>query len=161
MNCPIAGALEAVGEWWTLLIIRDAWMGVTRFEEFQARTGIARNVLSTRLDHLVEHEILRRDPYDQARGRYDYRLTDKGLELWPILIALRAWGDRWVFGPGNEPFLIMHNDCGELTEPSLVCSSCGRPVHGVDLTPLPGPGIDLTKLPTSAFPLPDEAAAAP
>lgn len=94
MNCSVAQTLEVVGEWWTLLIIRDALFGVTRFDDFSTRLGIARNVLTQRLDTLVEHGILIRDPYQDNPVRYDYRLTDKGRDLWTVINALRQWGDK-------------------------------------------------------------------
>src|SRR4051794_17159634 len=101
MTCSIARSLEVIGEWWTLLILRDAFLGVTRFEEFQERSGIARNILSARLDTLVEHGVLERHCYDEARSRYDYVLTDKGKALWPVLVTIRQWGDEWEVGNRN------------------------------------------------------------
>ena len=105
MHCSIAQSLEIVGEWWTLLILRDAFLGVRRFDDFVERLGISRNVLTNRLDTLVAAGILERRPYDEARGRYDYLLTDKGRALWPVMTALRQWGDEWIYGTGNEPLL--------------------------------------------------------
>jgi DNA-binding HxlR family transcriptional regulator len=102
MNCSIAQALEVVGEWWTILILREAFLGVTRFDDFQRRLGIARNVLSVRLDSLVRHGVLDRRPYEPARGRVDYVLTDKGRALWPVLVTLRQWGDEWLTGEGGD-----------------------------------------------------------
>jgi DNA-binding HxlR family transcriptional regulator len=98
MNCGIAQALEVVGEWWTLLIIRDAVLGTTRFEEFHDRLGISRNILSARLDSLVAAGVMERATYEEARGRSDYVLTEKGRALRPVLAALRQWGDEWVLG---------------------------------------------------------------
>ena len=98
MHCSIAQSLEIVGEWWTLLILRDAFLGVRRFEDFVSRLGIARNVLTNRLDTLVEAEVLERRAYDEPRGRYDYVLTEKGRALWPVMTALRQWGDEWIVG---------------------------------------------------------------
>src|SRR6478752_4646818 len=98
MNCSIARSLEVIGEWWTLLILRDAFFGVTRFEVFQERLGIARNVLAARLDALVDHGVFERRCYDEARSRFDYVLTDKGKALWPVLVTIRQWGDEWISG---------------------------------------------------------------
>src|SRR6266508_5299643 len=92
MNCSVARALEIVGEWWSLLSVRDALVGVTRFEEFQQRLGIARNILAARLDTLVAAGVLERRLYDEARERYDYVLSDKGRALWPVVMTLRRWG---------------------------------------------------------------------
>jgi DNA-binding HxlR family transcriptional regulator len=102
MNCSIAETLELVGEWWTLLIVRDVFLGVRRFDDFVERLGISRNVLTDRLDKLVAAEILERRPYDAGRGRYDYLLTERGRALWPVLTALRQWGDEWLLGEGND-----------------------------------------------------------
>src|SRR5688572_8693998 len=96
MHCPIAQSLEVIGEWWTLLILRDCFLGVSRFEDFVDRLGIARNVLTDRLDTLVDAGVLRRRPYDEARSRHDYLLTEKGRALWPVMTALRQWGDEWI-----------------------------------------------------------------
>ncbi|MET0738904.1 MAG: helix-turn-helix domain-containing protein, partial [Acidimicrobiales bacterium] len=95
MQCSVAQALEVVGEWWSFLIIRDAFLGVNRFGQFQDRLGIARNVLSTRLDALVEHGVLKRVAYQDNPVRHEYKLTEKGRDLWLSLTALREWGDRW------------------------------------------------------------------
>lgn len=92
MNCSVAQSLEIVGEWWTLLIIRDAFFGVTRFDAFSERLGIARNVLTQRLETLVEHGVFTKEPYQDKPVRYDYRLTEKGRDLWLVLTALRQWG---------------------------------------------------------------------
>ena len=92
MNCSIAQSLEVIGEWWTLLILRDAFLGVRRFDDFVERLGISRNVLTNRLETLVAAGVLERRPYDEARGRFDYVLTDKGRALWPVMTALRSSG---------------------------------------------------------------------
>src|SRR4051794_24005340 len=125
MRCSIAQSLEVVGEWWTLLILRDAFLGVRRFDDFVERLGISRNILTDRLDTLVGSGIMERRPYDAARGRFDYVLTDKGRALWPVLTALRQWGDEWVYGAGNEPLVIEHRGCGCLTTARMTCSECG------------------------------------
>ncbi len=140
MNCSVAQTLEIVGEWWTLLIIRDAFLGIRRFDEFVDRLGIARNVLTNRLDTLVEHGILRRRPYDEGRGRYDYLLTDKGRDLWPVLTALRQWGDEWITGTGNEPVLLEHTTCDHLTRAVMVCDHCDQPLDARAVRAVPGPG---------------------
>src|SRR4051812_23918552 len=126
MNCSVARSLEVIGEWWTLLILRDAFFGVTRFEEFQERLGIARNILTTRLDTLVESGVMERRCYDEARGRNDYVLTKKGKALWPVLVTLRQWGDEWVTGKGKEPVQLRHTTCDHRTRAELACSHCGE-----------------------------------
>jgi len=140
MNCSVAQALEIVGEWWTLLIVRDAFLGVRRFDDFVERLGISRNILTNRLDTLVDAEILARRPYDESRGRYDYVLTDKGRALWPVLTAIRQWGDEWIVGDGNEPLVVRHRDCGEITHATMICDSCGEPLAAGDVRAERGPG---------------------
>jgi DNA-binding HxlR family transcriptional regulator len=151
MNCSIAQSLEVLGEWWTLLVVRDAFFGVTRFDEFQSRLGIARNILSARLDTLVEAGVMERRSYDEPRGRSDYVLTAKGRALWPVVVALREWGDTWIAGEGNEPVQTVHKRCGSRITTRHVCSECGEPLELKDLGVAPGPGLhDETLLPASA-----------
>ncbi|MEZ5217909.1 MAG: helix-turn-helix domain-containing protein [Ilumatobacteraceae bacterium] len=126
MNCSIAQSLEIVGEWWTLLILRDVFLGIRRFDDFVERLGISRNVLTTRLQTLIDAGVLRREAYDEARGRYDYFLTDKGRALWPVMTALRQWGDEWVVGAGNEPVLVEHKTCGHVATGVFTCDHCGE-----------------------------------
>ncbi len=140
MHCSIAQSLELVGEWWTLLILRDAFLGVRRFEDFVQRLGISRNVLTIRLERLVAAGILKRRAYDEGRGRYDYLLTDKGRALWPVMTALRQWGDEWIYGDGNEPLLIEHRSCGCITTAQMTCSACGEALDPRSVRAVPGPG---------------------
>lgn len=139
MNCSIAQTLEIVGEWWSILIIRDCMLGVTRFDDFQASLGIARNVLTDRLNALVARGILARVPYQEHPERYDYRLTEKGRDLWPILTALRQWGDRWE-APHGPPLVIEHKACGHQALMVPTCSACGEPMDARSVRALPGPG---------------------
>ena len=140
MNCSVARSLDLIGEWWTLLIVREAFLGVRRFDDFVARLGIARNVLTNRLDTLVEGGILERRLYDEGRGRFDYLLTDMGRALWPVMVALRQWGDEWILGEGNEPLLLEHRDCGHVTTAHLVCDACGDALDARSVRAVPGPG---------------------
>ncbi len=146
MNCSVARSLEIVGEWWTLLILRDAFLGVTRFDDLQRRLGIARNVLTARLDRLVAHDILERRVYDEARDRADYRLTAKGRALWPVLTALRQWGDEWLYDD-QPPLLLEHRSCGNHTHATMACDSCGEPLSLTDLRLVPGPAATGDELP--------------
>ena len=146
MHCSIAQSLEIVGEWWTLLILRDAFLGVRRFEDFVERLGISRNVLTNRLDTLVATGILERRPYDEARGRHEYVLTDKGRALWPVMTALRQWGDEWIYGDGNEPLLIEHRSCGHVTTGQMTCSACGEALDVRSVRAVPGPGATTDEL---------------
>lgn len=147
MNCSVAGALEILGEWWTMLIVRDAFMGVRRFEDFQRRLGIARNVLTTRLQKLVASGILERRRYQERPERFEYRLTAKGLDLYPILVSLLQWGDRWAPAEGGPPVLLVHRDCGQVSSPYLVCDHCGEPIDPRRVDPVAGPGHDAAKDP--------------
>lgn len=140
MNCSVAQALKIIGEWWTLLILRDCFLGIRRFEDFVERLGISRNVLTTRLETLVNAGILERRPYDDARNRYDYVLTEKGRALWPTLTALRQWGDEWIVGAGNEPLLLEHRDHGHRATGQMTCADCGEPLDARSVRVIPGPG---------------------
>lgn len=144
MECSIARSVDVIGEWWTPLILRDAMLGVTRFEDFQRGLGIARNILTKRLDRLVEEGLLERVPYDEARGRSDYRLTEKGEDLWAVFVMIRQWGDKWVVGNGSEFALLEHRTCGNRTTAHLVCDQCGEELHRGDLRVVPGPGAVAT-----------------
>jgi DNA-binding HxlR family transcriptional regulator len=138
MNCSVAQTLEIIGEWWTLLILRDCFLGIRRFDDFVERLGISRNVLTNRLETLVEAGLLERRPYDEARGRYDYVLTEKGRAVWPVLVALRQWGDEWLLGAGNEPLLLEHH--GHATTARMTCDVCGEPLDARAVRAVPGPG---------------------
>jgi DNA-binding HxlR family transcriptional regulator len=140
-NCSIARTLELIGERWTLLIIRDVFNGIRRFEDFQARNGIARNVLSARLTRLVDEGILEKVPYQDRPVRFEYRLTEKGIALWPVLVTLLKWGDTYTataeLGP---PVVIEHKDCGGQVTNHLTCDRCGQPLTPRDVKLRPGPG---------------------
>jgi DNA-binding HxlR family transcriptional regulator len=139
--CSIAKALEVIGERWSLLIVRDVMNGHRRFDELQKGLGIARNVLATRLQGLVEEDILERRAYQQNPERYEYFLTEKGLDLWPALIALLAWGDRHSPTPEGPPMLIVHKECGGPVNDRGTCEACGKVLHARDARALPGPGM--------------------
>jgi DNA-binding HxlR family transcriptional regulator len=139
MHCSVAQCLEVVGEWWSLLIVRDALFGVTRFDEFQERLGISRNVLNQRLACLVDAGVLAKVPYSEHPPRYDYRLTDKGRDLWPVLTTMRQWGDNYA-APNGPPIQVSHKHCGEIAQAQLICSHCGEPIGPRDLRAIPGPG---------------------
>jgi DNA-binding HxlR family transcriptional regulator len=139
MDCSVAQCLEVVGEWWSLLIVRDCFLGVSRFDEFQRRLGISRNVLHQRLERLVAAGILERVPYSVHPPRDEYRLTDKGRDLWPVVNAMRQWGDRHA-APKGAPLRLVHRSCGEVADPALVCSACGEPVTSRDVRAVAGEG---------------------
>lgn len=140
MNCSVAQTLEVVGEWWSMLVVREAFFGVRRFEEFVERLGIARNVLTARLQSLVESGVFERRQYEERPPRFEYRLTGKGRDLWPILISLRQWGDRWATGAAGPPVVLGHTACGELVEARLTCSQCGEQLEPQGVWIELGPG---------------------
>jgi DNA-binding HxlR family transcriptional regulator len=140
MSCSIARTLELVGEWWTPLIIRDVYLGLTRFERMQRNLGVSRKVLAQRLDALIENGLLERRAYQQRPVRHEYVLTEKGRELAPVLMALMAWGDRWTAGEQGPPMRLRHDVCGEWTTPSVTCSECGGALTAEEVTVAPGPG---------------------
>jgi DNA-binding HxlR family transcriptional regulator len=132
-DCSIARALAVVGDRWTMLILREAFHRTRRFDDFQRRTGAPRPVLSERLRTLVDNEVLRRVPYGNHPGRFEYRLTQKGIDLYPVLVALQGWGDRW-FADGEEPPVgLRHRDCGAVVNPELACPSCGEWIGARDM----------------------------
>jgi DNA-binding HxlR family transcriptional regulator len=138
-NCSIARALELVGERWTMLIVRDAFLGVRRFDDFERSLGLSRGILSDRLGRLVAAGILERRQYGERPPRYEYRLTDKGRDLWPVTIGLLKWGDRYYAHHG-KPRLVVHRGCGgEVTE-RLRCAKCGADLGPRDVEARPGPG---------------------
>ena len=125
MNCSVAQCLEVVGEWWSLLIVGEAFLGVGRFDDFQARLGISRNVLNQRLGRLVEHGVFRRVQYQEHPPRSEYQLTDKGHDLWGVVNAMRQWGDAWA-APDGPPVEIVHLGCGQISQALPTCSHCGE-----------------------------------
>ena len=139
--CSIAKSLEVIGERWSLLIVRDVMNGNRRFGEIQASLGIARNVLSARLQGLVDEDILERRAYQESPPRDEYFLTEKGLDLWPALIALMHWGDRYSAGPEGPPRLIVHKECGGEINDRGICEACGEVLHARDARQIPGPGL--------------------
>lgn len=140
--CSIARTVDVIGDPWTPLILRDEMFGVTRFETFHRRLGIPRVTLVARLDHLVTNGVLERRTYDEARGRHDYVLTRKGVELWHALTALRQWGDRWLTEEDERPLELVHAVCGRHATVEPSCSACGEPMHPRDLRLVPGPGYE-------------------
>jgi DNA-binding HxlR family transcriptional regulator len=144
--CSIAKALEVVGERWSLLIVRDVMNGRRRFDELQDGLGIARNVLSARLQRLVDEDILERRVYQSNPERYEYFLTEKGLDLWPALVALLAWGDRHSPNPAGPPMLIVHKECGGRVNDRGTCETCGEVLNARDARAFPGPGLETLAL---------------
>jgi DNA-binding HxlR family transcriptional regulator len=141
-NCAIGSAVAVIGERPTFLVLREAFNGVRRFADMQHRTGIPRQVLSDRLAHLVQEGLLRKVPYQDSgqRSRYEYRLTAKGLDLYPVLVGLMQWGDTYAAGPDGPPVVLRHRDCGQPVHLQLSCQAGHVLESARDVTPVPGPG---------------------
>jgi DNA-binding HxlR family transcriptional regulator len=136
--CSVAATLEVVGDPWTLLILRDAFAGVSRFEQWQEHLGVARNVLAARLKALVSHGVLERRPYSEHPPRFEYVLTAKGRDLSPVLLTLAAWGDRHVYGGLGGPTQYTHKNCGQRFSARLMCEACGEAIGPGSLTRVQG-----------------------
>jgi DNA-binding HxlR family transcriptional regulator len=139
-DCSAAYTLELIGERWTLLVIRDIFAGFRRFDQIQEDLGVARNVLATRLERLVDEGILERRPYSESPPRHEYFLTEKGIDLWPILVTMMRWGDRHGDWPDGAPLVIRHKDCGGEMDDHFTCERCGERLNARDAYALPGPG---------------------
>ncbi|WP_239118005.1 winged helix-turn-helix transcriptional regulator [Sphaerisporangium melleum] len=144
-NCSIERTLAILGEKWTFLVLREAFRGVRRFEDMQAGTHAPRQVLSARLTRLVEEGLLRKVPYREpgSRGRHEYRLTQKGLDLYPIMVSLMHWGDRHTADPDGPPVLLTHRDCGAPVELHMRCTEGHEVSSAREVSPRPGPGARL------------------
>lgn len=141
-NCTIARAMEILGERWTVVVLRDVFSGIRRFDDMRRRTRIPRQVLTDRLAMLVEQGVLRREPYQEpgARVRHEYRLTTKGLDLWPVLVAVLEWGDRYLADPEGAPVTAAHRDCGAEVRVVLRCADGHEVAVPREMTARPGPG---------------------
>lgn len=143
MTCSIARTLDVIGEPWSPLILRNVYVGITRFEQLQQDLGISRKVLAERLRRLVETGVLERREYSSRPPRHEYALTTKGAELCDLLLVMVRWGDRWLAGEAGPPVLYRHHACGEISHVELHCSECDRPMRATDIDVLPGPGSDV------------------
>src|SRR2546430_2676120 len=142
MACSIARTLEVAGEPWSPLIIRDVWVGTTRFDDIQRGLGISRKVLAERLPGPQARGVRERRPYWERPPPHESALTQKGHELGEVLMAMTAWGDRWTAGEAGPPVLLRHRTCGELTHAEVRCARCGEPLHAGDIDFEPGPGVE-------------------
>ena len=133
-DCSVARTLSVIGERWTMLVLREAFMRTRRFDDFQRATGAPRPVLSARLAALVAEGVLERVPYGSHRARYEYRLTEKGLDLYPVIVSLLAWGDRWMADDTGPPVELRHKGCGAVMHPELACPECGEWLAARDVT---------------------------
>lgn len=139
LPCSIARSLEIIGDRWTILILRDAFRGIRRFDDFRRDLEIARPVLSDRLRKLVEAGVLTKVPYQEHPVRHEYRLTRMGIELSPALVALMRWGDDWLSG-GQPPTVLVHDECGSPLEQGFWCNTCRQTFTPTDIASRPGPG---------------------
>ena len=138
--CPLARTADLIGEGWTLLIMREAFYGVRRFEEFQRVLGLGRNILTLRLNTLVDEGLLTKVPYQERPPRHEYRLTDKGRDVYPILAAMATFGDKWLLGD-TEPLVIFHHvTCDHDMHAVVSCSECAQPLDVRSVRARPGPG---------------------
>jgi DNA-binding HxlR family transcriptional regulator len=145
LRCSVARTLSAIGDRWTLLILRDCFLGLRRFDDFQRDLELSSHLLSTRLAKLVAHGILERRTYQERPRRAEYRLTEKGRDLYPVMISLLRWGDRWMWREEETPSVaLVHRACGRQTRPTLCCSECGEPLDVRSVQPR----VDPTALPT-------------
>lgn len=143
LNCPIARSLSIMGDRWTLLIIRNAFMRTRRFDDFQKQLGITRHLLTERLNRLVEHQILKKVLYQESPKRYEYKLTEKGLALYPVIMAFTAWGNRWMNDDQKFPVIsYIHKDCGQKTAVQMCCLHCGKPLTAANVIPTLEPVVD-------------------
>ena len=140
MCCSVARTLDLIGEWWSLLILRDIFLGIRRFEDIRQDLGVSRKILTERLNTLVSTGILSRQRYQERPARYEYWLTRKGTELYPVLLMLLKWGDRWV-SPDGVPLELVHTTCDMVTQPVVVCSQCGEELNADNVQTQPGPGF--------------------
>jgi DNA-binding HxlR family transcriptional regulator len=140
MACSIARTLDVAGEPWSPLVLRDVYVGITRFDDIQRDLGISRKVLTERLKWLVDQGLLERRRYSERPPRFEYVLTPKGLEFCDVLIVMTTWGDRWTAGADGPPALHRHRACGHVAHVELRCSECGGPMRAADIDVEAGPG---------------------
>ena len=143
-NCSVGRTLDAIGDRWTLLVLREAFYGVRRFEQMQGNLGIARNILAARLQKLVENGILERRRYQERPERFEYRLTSKGLDLYPPLVTLMQWGDAYMADEAGPPVTLVHRTCGHDADPELTCAHCGDALDAREVRVEAGPGLRRT-----------------
>jgi DNA-binding HxlR family transcriptional regulator len=136
-SCSIARTLDVVGDWWTLLVVRDVFLGLHRFDDLRNSLGVATNVLALRLKRLTDAGILERSAYQERPPRFEYALTEKGRELYPVLVVLLQWGDRHLRGSEAPPRVLVHETCGKATQPELVCPHCRSEVSARNARTVP------------------------
>ncbi|MGW6729063.1 winged helix-turn-helix transcriptional regulator [Nocardia sp. NPDC055029] len=138
--CSYARTIDLLGDWWTPLVLREAFYGFRRFDDFQQELGIARNTLAERLRRLVDEGLLDKRVYDTQPVRYEYVLTESGLDFYGVMAAMTRWGDRWLSDQAGPPLVFRHEPCGHDSVAEVVCGHCRQPLDAQDVTPRPGPG---------------------
>jgi DNA-binding HxlR family transcriptional regulator len=138
--CTIARSAALLGDHWNLLLVRQACLGTRRFDDFQRELGIGRNILTIRLNRLVDEGLMQRVEYQEKPPRSEYRLTQQGREVFPILAAMAAWGERWLTGPEGTPLVLHHTACDHDMRAEVVCSDCNAPIELREVRALRGPG---------------------
>ncbi|GDY33382.1 winged helix-turn-helix transcriptional regulator [Gandjariella thermophila] len=132
--------MDLLGDWWTPLVLREAFYGIRRFDDFQRELGIARNTLTNRLRRLVDEGLLEKRLYQSEPRRYDYVLTEKGSDFFGVLAAMSRWGDRWLAGEEGPPVTFHHDACGRDSHAEVVCAACGKPMRAENTSMRMGPG---------------------
>ncbi len=138
--CSIARSLAVFGDRWTLLVLRESFMGVKKFADFQANLGISKTIVADRLRHLTDHGILEKVAYQKNPVRYKYKLTRKGLDIYPVFLSITRWGDTYYPGKKGVPLVYHHKNCDHDFNAVSICSECGEPVDARDVIARPGPG---------------------
>ena len=141
MKCSVARTLSVIGDRWTLLIVRDSFLGLRRFENFQRDLRMTRHRLAARLRKLVDDGILERVQYQDRPRRFEYRLTEKGIDLYPVVVALLRWGDRWMVDSDGPPIELLHRNCGRHVMPVLTCPACHEEVNARSMAARLGRGL--------------------
>ncbi len=144
-NCSVTRVMDVILDPWTFLVLREAWFGRHRFEQFRRALGLPRGTLSNRLAHLVAEGLLQRVRYQDRPPRYEYRLTRKGGDLYPSMAAMLGWGDRWLAGDAGPPLVLLHEPCGHVCTPEVLCSQCRRAIDIQDVSYHPGPGAGIER----------------
>ncbi|MGH8999369.1 MAG: winged helix-turn-helix transcriptional regulator [Acidimicrobiia bacterium] len=139
--CSVARSMDLLGDWWTPLVLREAYYGTRRFDQMQRTLRIGRNVLTQRLGRLVDEGMLKRVLYQSKPDRYEYVLTDKGRDFFPVLVAMMAWGDRWLSDEKGPPVALRHTTCGRAMSAAVVCGECGAPLRLEEVRASLGPGF--------------------
>ena len=139
--CSVARTLSVIGDRWSMMILRDAFLGTRRFEDFHRQLGVSRHRLSDRLNKLVENDVLEKKAYQERPLRYEYRLTEKGIDLYQVMIAMVQWGDKWLSDDTGTPIEYVHKACGHKIKPQMACTECGEFIEARDVQPVVGPAL--------------------